>query len=68
MQVSLTTRPWNNGNKTIYDTLKALPFKNFVKSYEFELFLKTLSNLECCNVNEREFQQSIDLYKKDDKT
>ena len=51
----------NNGNKTIYDILKALFFKNFVKSYEFKLFLKTFSELDCFYVNEREFQQSIDL-------
>ena len=44
-----------------YDVLKALPLKNFVKSNEFKLFKKTLSDLDCFNVNEREFQQSIDL-------
>jgi len=41
--------PLNNGNKTFYEILKALPFKKFVKSNYF------------FNVNKSEFQQSIDL-------
>jgi len=52
--------PLNNSNKQIYDILKALSFKNFVKSKEYILLLKTLSDFDCFNVNESEFQQSID--------
>jgi len=47
--------PLNNSNQTIYDILKALPFKNFVKSNEYKLLLKTLSDFDCFNVNESEF-------------
>jgi hypothetical protein len=53
--------PLNNRNKTIYDKLKTLPFKNLVKSIECKLLLKTLSDLDCFTVSESEFQQSIDL-------
>ena len=53
--------PLNNRNKTIYDKLKTLPFKNLVKSIECKLLLKTLSDLDCFTVCESEFQQSIDL-------
>ena len=60
--------PLNNRNKTIYDKLKALPFKNLVKSIKCKLLLKTLSDLDCFTVSESEFQQSIDLQKNDDKT
>ena len=48
--------------------LKGLPFKNFVKSNDFKLFLITLSDFDCFNVNECEFQRSVDVQKKDDKT
>ena len=53
---------------TSYDKLKALPFKKCVKSTDFKLCLKTLSDFDCFSNNESEFQQSIDLQKKDDKT
>jgi len=39
-----------------------------VKSTDFKLCLITFSDLNCFNINESEFQQSIDLQKKDDKT
>jgi len=45
----------------IYDILKALPSKNFVKSNEYKFLLKTLSDFDRFNVNESEFQQSIEL-------
>jgi len=54
------TRPYNNNIKTIYDTLEA-PFKKCVKSTDFELCLKTFCNFNCFDINESEFQQSIDL-------
>jgi len=53
--------PLNTSNKTIYDKLKTRPFKNLVKSIEYKLLLKTLSDLDCLTVSESEFQQSIDL-------
>jgi len=56
--------PLNNSNITIYDILKALPFENFVKSNEYKLLLKTLSDSDCFYINESEFQQPIDLKKK----
>ena len=69
MQVSLTTHPaYNNKIKIIYDIIKALPFKKCVKSTDFKLCLKIFSDFDCFNINESEFQQSIDLQKKDDKT
>jgi len=48
--------PLNNSNKTIYGILKALPFKNCVKSKGCKLLLKTLSDFDCSIVNESEFQ------------
>jgi hypothetical protein len=55
MQLSLTT-PLNNSNKTIYDKLQALPFNSLVKSNEYKLLFKTLTDFNCCYVYESEFQ------------
>jgi len=55
----------------MYDILKILSFQKCVKSTDFELCLKILSELNSLILTrerEREFQQSIDLKKKDDKT
>jgi len=53
--------PYHNNIKTIYDILKALPFKRCVESIDFKLCLKTFSDFDCFNINESELQQSIDL-------
>jgi len=58
MQVSHTTRPYNNDIRIIYDILKALPFKKCVKSADFKLCLPIISDLDCFNIDESEFQQS----------
>jgi len=61
MQVFLTTRPYNININIIYDIFKALPFKKSGKSTNFKLCLKIFIDLDCFNINENEFQQSIDL-------
>ena len=47
--ISYTTRPLNNGNKTYYDIIKALPFQKYVIANQFELFLKTSNDLDFFN-------------------
>jgi len=40
MQVSITTRPYNNNIKIIYDILKALPITKYVSLNWFEIMFK----------------------------
>jgi len=54
--------------KQLYDILKTLPFKYFVKVDDFKLCLNILIYLDCFDGKGSEFHQSIDLYKNDDKT
>jgi len=48
----------------IYVILKALPFEKCVKSSDFNFFfLQIFSDFDCFDINESEFQQSMDLQK-----
>jgi len=60
--------PCNNNINIIYDILKALPVTKYVQSTDFIFCSQRFSDLNCFKINESEFQQSLDLLKKDDKT
>jgi len=59
MQVSLTTRPYNNNINILYDIWKALPFKKRVKSTDFKLLAKTVS-IDDDALEEREREGGVD--------
>jgi len=64
MKVFLTWRSYNNKIKNNLWHIKTPPFERFLKPTDFQSGLNIFSILDCLNIKESEFQQTIDLYKK----